>query len=136
MASGSPPLVLVQEGSEPEYDGETYVGEAKVEMNCVVHPPRTASTIPGAVDRNFCCLPNGSTQVRLVTQYRSRLAASRAHLSVMAYRFSVLAQLYMFFDQVKFELNVNDPMRFWISAWRELYFTLPSSPNTLTAVKR
>ena len=76
--------------------------------------------MPGALARNFCSFPKGSAQVKLVTQYRSRLAPSRAHLSVMAYGFSVLAQLYMFFDQVKFELKVNDPMRFWISAWREL----------------
>src|SRR5258705_2324121 len=97
-------------------------------MNWVVQPPRTASTIPGAVARNFCCFPKGRAQVRLVTQYLSRLAASRAHWLVIAYGFSVLAQLYMFFDQVMFELKVNDPMRFWISAWRELKFTLPSSP--------
>ena len=50
---------------------------------------------------------------RLVLMYSlERLAASRAHLSVIAYGFSVLAQLYMFFDQVKFELNVNDRIPF------------------------
>src|ERR1039457_5112446 len=84
-----------------------------VEMNRVVHPPTTALTALGALARNFCCFPKGKSQLKLVTQYRLRLAPSRVHWFRL-YGYSRSAQLYMFFDQVKFELNVNCPMRFWI----------------------
>ena len=60
IRSGKPPEVLVPDGSAPENAGLKYCPVCRMLIHASFHPPMTASTARGALDRKCAPLPNGN----------------------------------------------------------------------------